>query len=69
MVAGDDHHLALAAECAAELTQHRIGGGQRPVQGSVAQLEHVAQQDQPVELADGGDERSAGRIGPQDVAP
>jgi hypothetical protein len=35
----------------------------------VAQLEDVAQQDQSVELADGGDERGAGRIGPQDVAP
>ena len=47
MVAGHDHDLALGAEPGAELAQHRVGGRRR---ASSAELEHVAEQHQPVDL-------------------
>ena len=51
VVAGDDHQLAVAKRLA-ELGDHRPGDLEHLRQRAVAQLEHVAEQDEAVDLAE-----------------
>jgi hypothetical protein len=47
VVAGDEHDLRVA-EPLADGAEHGLGGGHRVAQGTVAQLEHVAEQDEAI---------------------
>ena len=67
VVAGHEHDLGVA-ERLADRREHRLGGGERVARRPVAQLERVAEQDEPVDAAAGGSSSasSAGRA-TQDV--
>jgi hypothetical protein len=69
VVAGDEDRLALAAEPLAERTQDRLGGLHRLYGAALEQLDHVAQQDEPVgpvQRLQQGRKRGGA---PQDVTP
>ena len=67
MVAGDDDDLALGTERGADLAQHGRGRAQRVADRSVAQLEHVPEEDQAVTFAHMFQQRRALGIPPQHV--
>ena len=48
VIAGDDHHLARRAQRRTDLPQHGPRGAERLAHRALAQLEHVAEQHQPV---------------------
>ena len=51
MVSGDDHDLAARSQRGADLAENRRGGGDRIAHRALTQLDHVAEQDQPVDAA------------------
>ena len=67
MVAGDEDHLAVVAQRLADGLQHGPGGLQRLVHRAVAQLEQVAEDDEPVDPVEGGEQSLLGGGPAQDV--
>jgi uncharacterized RDD family membrane protein YckC len=66
VVSGHDYDLA-AGHRLAERRKRRRGGLQHLAERSVAELEHVAQQDEPVDIPERGQERLAKAAPPQQV--
>ena len=67
MVAGDQDDLAVGAQRLADGLQHGPRGLQRLVHRAVAQLEQVAEDDEPVDAVEGGEQRLLGGGPAQDV--
>jgi hypothetical protein len=67
VVAGDDQHFAIAAQRAAQLSEHRLGAAEGGPERPVAQLENVAEQHEPVDSSKGIQERRSVRPQAQDV--
>jgi hypothetical protein len=56
VVTGDDDHLGRGRESGRQHAQNRLRAVQGLAQRAVAQLDHIAQQDQAVDLVQGGRE-------------
>ena len=67
MVAGHEDDLAVGAERLADGLQHGPRGFERLVHRAVAQLEDVAEDDEPVDAVEGAEEGALGRGTAQDV--
>ena len=67
MVAGHEDDLAVGAERLADGLQHRPRGLERVVHRAVAQLEQVAEDDEPVDAVEGGEQGVLGGGPAQDV--
>ena len=67
VVAGDQHHLAVGAQGLADGLEHGPRGLQRVVHRAVAQLEQVAEDDEPVDAVEGAEQRLLGGGPAQDV--
>ena len=67
MVAGDEHHLGVRAERPADRREHGTRGGERLAQRPVAQLEGVAEQDEPAGAVEAREQRFARGRAAQDV--
>ena len=67
MVAGDQHHLAVVAQRLADGLQHGPRRLQRLVHRAVAQLEQVAEDDEPVDPVEGAEQSLLGGGPAQDV--
>jgi hypothetical protein len=67
VVAGEDQHRPIA-ECAGEIAEHRLGGGEHFADRPVAQFEHVAEQHETIDAVERADQRVENALTPQDVA-
>jgi hypothetical protein len=68
VVAGDDHDLSLGAQRLRDPAQQRLGRTERAVKRPVAQLQRVAEQDQPIDVRERGQQRRLGTVAPEDIA-
>jgi hypothetical protein len=69
VVAGEDHHLAPGAESLADAVKDARSRGERVPDRAFAQLEHIAEEHEPIDALELGEQGVAGRGIAETVTP
>ena len=67
MVSGNENHLPVRPQPPSECTQYRFGGRESFLRVVLRELDHVAEQDQPLDLSEDIEQDAERRAAPQDI--